>query len=226
MSTNTPDQQIPRPVGADLADNPLAFTDMLADIETRLVLKYTNEADRTARHTAPLEGDATDLAAEDRRDVYTGAAYISDFTRGLYSKLRLNVSNPAYNADILLDDVVGMAVALPATGIFQWESVVFYDSATAADIQFAYTMPAGATMLWGIHGLASTAAAAVGDLQAATSSVSGTPLVAGGAGVGTIVMALIEGEITMGGTAGNLQLQAAQGTSSATNTTIRDPTRM
>ena len=77
MPSNTTDQQITRPIGTDGAANPLAFTDMLADVETRLVLKYTTTADRAARHTAPIENDLTGLSTNNRFDVYDGANYVS-----------------------------------------------------------------------------------------------------------------------------------------------------
>ena len=77
MSTVTPDQGIVIPIGTDAADNPQAFIDQTAGVESRLVLRYTNLADRTARHTAPVEGQITDLAAESRMDAYDGDGYFS-----------------------------------------------------------------------------------------------------------------------------------------------------
>jgi hypothetical protein len=226
MSTNTPDQQITIPVGPDLANNPLAFTDMIADVETRLVLKYTNEADRTARHTAPVEGDVTDLAAENRRDCFEGAVYYSDYTRGLFTKaFRTTDAAPINGSTTLVSDAVLLS-ALPTAGTFMWEAMFFYDSSQTADFKVAYTWPAGAVASWGMKGLATTATATTGDGQFAVQTASGTATPVGGAAVGTRTICTTYGHIVMGGTAGNLQTQYAQNTSDATNTTVRIGSRL
>lgn len=225
MSTNTPDQQITLASGGDAANLPQALIDMIADMETRLVLKYTNEADRAARHTAPVEGDLTDLATENREDVYNGSVYISAHARGFFTHAR-KAANQTFNNDTTLANITDMVSTLPTVGSFGWRNIIFYDSSVTADAKFAYTWPAGATGRWGIVGLATTAVATTGDAQFATSSVSGTSVAVGGAAVGTVLMAIIEGEIIMGGTGGNLQLQAAQQTLDATVTTIRDRSRL
>lgn len=226
MSTNTPDQQITIPVGTDLADNPLAFTDMIADVETRLVLKYTNEADRTARHTAPVEGDVTDLATENRRDAYDGTVYLSDFTRGLFTKaFRTTDAAAINNSTVLVSDAV-LVSALPTAGTFMWEAVFFYDSSQAGDFKVAYTWPAGAVATWGMTGLATAATATTGDGQFAVQTVSGTSTAVGGAAVATRTICTTYGHIVMGGTAGNLQTQYAQQTADATPTTVRIGSRL
>src|SRR5687767_14729528 len=225
MSTNTPDQQITLPSLTDLADNPLAFTDMIADVETRLVLKYTDEADRAARHTAPVEVDVTDLGSENRRDAYTGSVYISDYTRGLFAKaFRTTDATPINASTTLVSDSV-LVVSLPATGTFMWEAVFFYDSSQTADFKVAYTW-GGSTATWGMTGLSTTAVATVGDAQFAVQTVSGTATAVGGAAVGTRTMCTTKGHIVMSGAATTLQTQYAQNTSDATNTTVRTGSRL
>lgn len=226
MSTNTPDQQITRPVGTDLANNPSAFTDMIADVETRLVLKYTTEADRTARHTAPLENDLTGLSTDNRFDVYDGANYISLRTRSAFTTVYRTTDAAAINASTILVSDAVLLSALPTAGTFMWEAVFFYDSSQAADFKVAYTWPAGATATWGMTGLAAAATATTGDGQFAVQTVSGTATPVGGAAVGTRTICTTWGHIVMGGTAGNLQTQYAQNTSDATNTTVRIGTRL
>lgn len=221
MSTNTPDQQLTMPVGTDLADNPQAFVDYTADVETRLVLKYTNVADRTARHTAPVENDLTGLAAENRYDVYDGANYVSLNARSYHVYVRRNADGTPVNASTVLvnDPVLVGAVDTGAT--YMWEAGIFYDSSTTADIKFAFTTPTFSAMRWSGVGLATTAAGNEGDMRNATVAVSGTSTQFGGIGVGTIIFAKIEGFIVTTA-AGNIQLQFAQQTSDATNTTIRN----
>lgn len=223
MSTNTPDQQITLPVGTDLADNPQAFTDMIADVETRLVLKYTTVADRTARHTAPIENDLTGLSTENRYDVYDGANYVSLASRGYHFYVRRTADGtPVNNSTVLVSDPV-LVGSLTTGGTYQWEAGIFYDSSTTADIKFAFTTPtfAAGNMRWMGMGLATTAATNEGDVRIATVNVSGTATQFGGIGVGTQIFARLEGFIVATSTA-NLQLQMAQQNLDATNTTIRN----
>lgn len=222
MSTNTPDQQITLPAGTDLANNPLAFTDMIADVETRLVLKYTNVADRTARHTAPIENDLTGLSTENRYDVYDGVNYVSLEARGYHFYARRTADGtPVNNSTVLVSDPV-LTGSLTSGGTYQWEAGIYYDSAAAADIKFAFTTPtfAAGNMRWMGMGLATTATTNEGDVRIATVNASGTATQFGGIGVATIVFARLEGFITATSTA-NLQLQMAQQTADPTNTTIR-----
>lgn len=225
MSTNTPDQQITLPAGPDLANNPLAFTDMIADVETRLVLKYTNVADRTARHTAPIENDLTGLATENRYDSYDGTNYVSLFARGSHVFVRRTADGTpgsgAVNNNTTLQNEPVLLGAVSTGATYMWEAGVFYDSSATADIKFAFTTPTFSAMRWSINGLATSATTNEGDVKIATVNVSGTSTQVGGIGVGTIVFAKMEGYIVTTA-AGNIQLQFAQQTLDATQTTIRN----
>jgi hypothetical protein len=222
MSANTPDQQITYPVGTDVADNPQAFLDMLADVETRLVLKYTNEADRAARHTAPVEGDLTGLATENRYDVYTGAAYVSLESRGYHFYVRRTADSAAVNNSTALVSDPVLVGSLTTGGTYQWQAGIFYDSSTIADIKFAFTTPTfvAGNMRWVGMGLATTATTNEGDMKIATITASGTSTSWGGIGTGTTIFARIEGFITATSTA-NLQFQFAQQNLDPTNTIVR-----
>lgn len=222
MPTNTPDQQVTVPIGTDAANNPTAFLDQIADVETRLVLKYTNVADRTARHTAPIENDLTGLAAENRYDVYDGANYVSLEARSYhFSVQRITDGTPVNNSTVLVNDTV-LVGALSTGASYQWEAGIFYDSGTTGDIKFAFTTPtfAAGNMRWAGMGLATTAATNEGDVRIATVNVSGTATQFGGIGVGSVLFARLEGFITTT-SAANLQLQMAQQAAEAVNTTIR-----
>lgn len=232
MPTNTPDQQITVPIGGDAANNPAAFLAQIADVETRLVLKYTDEADRTARHTAPVEGDLTGLATENRYDTYDGANYVSTFTRSLFTHVErvtdaTTITSGTTGTTLVSDSV--LVSALPTAGRFNWEVVMFYDSPTAADFKMAMTWPAGVTLArWGLHGPATGVASTTGDGQFGVATVSGTAIATGSAGAGTAntVMTVAKGTLTMGGTAGNLTVQYAQNTADAGNTIPRAGCRL
>lgn len=227
MPTNTTDQQITIPIGTDGADNPQAFIDQIADIETRLVLKYANEADRTARHTAPLEGDLTDLAAENRYDTYTGTVYVSTYTRSLFAVTeRLTDAAAINNSIVLVPDAI-MTVALPIAGRFNWDLILYYDATQAADLRLAMTWPAGVTLSrWGAQGLAVGAGGTTGDAQFATATASAAIIPIGAAGVGAIVAARAHGTLTMGGTAGNFVVNYAQNTADVSNLVVRQGSRL
>lgn len=222
MPANTTDQQITMPIGTDGADNPQAFIDQMADVETRLVLKYTNVADRTARHTAPIEGDLTGLATENRYDVYSGANYVSLEARAYHGYARRNVNGTAgtglvNNSTVLVNDPL-QVVALDTGRTYMWEAMEFYDSAAAADIKFAFTTPTFSVMRWGGIGAAT---AGTTDLQVSTAIASGTAIAYGATGVGTTLMLVIQGFITTTA-AGNLQLQFAQQTADPSDTVLRN----
>lgn len=223
MPTVTPDQGLSLPIGPDVADNPAAFINFVAGVEPRLVRLYTDAADRTARQLVVAENELSALGTENRVEIYNGTDNISLYERSLFSHVRTTAVQNLTISSTVLQNVTNMVVAVPGTAgaVFQWRCKVFYASATAADIKFAYTIPAGATMRWGIMGLATTTAAGSGDVNCDSTAVSGTALPLGGAGVGTILWCRMEGGLIMGATGGNLQLQSAQNTSDATQTTIQ-----
>lgn len=219
MSANTPDQQITYPIGTDLADNPNAFLDMLADAEPRLVSRYTNLADRTARRTAPAEGELTDLAAENRMDAYTGAAYISAAARGLYARRMRTTDAAAINNSTVLVSDATLTIPLDMTGTYRFYGRIYYDASAVADIKVAFTFPAVAASgaKWGMMGRNDGTAT---QIKANVATASGTAISAGGNGVGTSTFLDFDGFINITAT-GSLVTQYAQDTAEATNLTIQ-----
>lgn len=225
MPVNTADQQITLPIGADAADNPLAFTNFVADVEQRLVRLYTNEADRTARRASVAENELSALADVDRVEVYTGAADVSLYRRSLYAFLVKSASQILTQNNTTLQNVTDLVVAVPTAGSFSFRGVIYYDSSTTADIKFGFTFPAGGTLRWNGLGMVTTGTT-TGDANFATVTGSGSAIAYGGAGVATVLACQIEGEYVAGGTAGNLQFQAAQNTGELTNSTINIRSRL
>jgi hypothetical protein len=218
MPAVTPDQGLSLPILADVANNQAAFANFVAGVEPRLARLYTDEADRTARQLVVAENEISGLATENRVEVFNGTANISLRTRAQYLTTRVAADQVLTASSTVLQNVTNMAAALPATAgtIFRWSSTIFYDATTTADMKFAYTIPAGATMRWGVNALGP------GGTNPVYTAItgSGTAVSVGALGIASVTMALIEGEVTMGGTSGNLQLQAAQNTSDASVTTI------
>jgi hypothetical protein len=218
MPAVTPDQGLSLPIGADVANNPAAFNNFVAGVEPRMVRLYTNLADRVARQLVVAENELSALATEDRVEVYNGSANISLHTRSMFLSTRIAVDQVLTASSVVLQNVTNMAAALPGVNnsIFRWRSHIFYDATTVADIKFAYTIPAGATMRWGINAIGP---GGVNPIYTAITG-SGTATSVGALGIGSVMIAMVEGEVTMGVTAGNLQLQAAQNAAEASVTTV------
>lgn len=223
MPANTTDQQLTLPIDPDTADNPVAFTDFAADVETRLVSRYANLADRTARYGANLAGRLSWLTSEGRIDADNGS-YHASLLRYSYTGFarRTADATPVNNSTTLVSDAV-LVLPVTTTATYTWEAMIFYDASTAADAKFAFTWPAGSTARWGIMGIST---AGTTDMTVATTNASGTALPVGGNAVSTIIVARMFGDITTGGTAGNLQLQYAQNTLDASNFTVRLGSRL
>lgn len=113
-----------------------------------------------------------------------------------------------------------IVVPVSASATYLLDGYIEFDGifGGTGDIKFDWTIPAGATLRWGPLGNAS------GDTTqkyAANSAANSSVLTAGTYGTGgTRSAASPRGYVTVGGTAGNLQLRWAQNTSSATATTV------
>lgn len=225
MPSDTSDQQITLPVGADAANNPLAFTNLVADVEQRLVRLYTNAADRTARRLSVAENELSGLASENRIDVYDGITDISLHSRAFFASIRKINNTTLTPSSTTMQDVGELVVAMPTAGTFAFDGFIIYSSSTTADIKISFTFPAGATVQWSGLGVV-TGGTLSGDGMFNIISASDSPIALGGNGVGALMSVRIEGVYIAGGTAGNLQFRAAQNTSDATNTVVHANSRM
>lgn len=225
MPNVDPDQGLVYPADPDLADNPSGFATFIGGMVGRLVRRYTNAADRTARDLAPVENQVTALADVDRVDIWDGANYISLHSRALYAQLRL-AADQTVNNSIALVNVTGFSFPVVTSGTYQWRCDLFYEATTTEDIQFAFTWPGGSTVRWGGAGMLDVGAGSgVGSLKANTQNTSGTGISYGGAGAGTVLSGSLIGEIVAGGN-GTVQMQMAQAAAAASNTILRMRSRM
>jgi hypothetical protein len=222
MSANTPDQQITYPIGTDLADNPTAFLDMLADVEQRLSRQYTTVADRLARMLALAENQVSSLSTENRLDVYDGANHVSLAARSHNNFLFRTADAAAINnSTVLVPDAVLTAPVVPTgNATYLLEANVFYTCSTAADIKFTLNVPTVITMRWAGWGLGPTVTTTVGDIKIATVTASGTTDDWAGIGTGTTATWKLSGYLTTA-TTGNIVLAYAQQTANATDLTVR-----
>lgn len=218
MPVNSANQGIPEQQGADPANLPNAQVSWDGVMENRLVQRYTNEADRTARNGAPNENEVSALTAEDRVDIFNSSNWISLYNRSLFQSVRRTTDAANINnATALVSDGTLVTTFPAVTGIYHWEDTILYSSSQAADYKVAYLFTAG-TVWWGGIGLAPAATATTGDGQWAIQTASDVSNGYGGANVGTKLLLKVWGEISLTGTGTNLTLRYAQNALDATNT--------
>lgn len=85
MPTTTTNQGLILPADGDLNDVATALAAYNAGVEGRLVMKFLNATDRSARRPSPVEGDLAYLAAEDRYEWYTGSGWETIFFPGQWT---------------------------------------------------------------------------------------------------------------------------------------------
>jgi hypothetical protein len=217
MPTNSADQQITTPVDGDPADAPVAFIDFLADVESRLVKRYTNLADRVSRDTSPQTNEVTALGTEGRLDIYDGSNHVSLWRRSGTGFFRRTTDATAIVSNTTLQNDSVLVAPLVANATYIFKSIIYYDSSTTADFRLAFTGPAGSTGIWGATAIGQPGAT---DMVANTNPI-GSTLFMGATGVGLTLIAIINGDISTAGTAGNLDTLYAQSTSDPTNTIVR-----
>lgn len=128
-----------------------------------------------------------------------------------------------YSNTTLANDAV-LVLATAANATYQVEGELFFDGAhSPGDLKFGLTVPASATFTWGFLNFPATVGTGNLTLNSLTAASSGTIACAG---AGTVVTAMIWGTYVTSSTAGNLQLQFAQGTSSATDTIMDSGSRL
>lgn len=128
----------------------------------------------------------------------------------------------AYTATAVLADIADLAHPLAKGGVYRFRLVLFADGDIAGDLQVAFTGPAAATLLAGLATAPQLGATGAGNQSSRHNAVAafGSVLVAGMGGAGSRVEVAIDGTVTVGATAGTLQVQAAQQASHATATNV------
>ena len=126
-------------------------------------------------------------------------------------------ANQTLNTSIALQDDDDLKIALAASETWFFEAFIVCGGPSAADIKFAFTVPAGATLLWGASGPLLGAGGTHAEFDVATSSAA---VVSYDTETGTDRSVHIRGTAINSTTAGDLQLQWAQNLSDGTNITV------
>lgn len=111
-----------------------------------------------------------------------------------------------------------LVVPLLANTQYWLECLLLYEGGTTGDIKLQWSVPSGAVVEWSHGGLGTSASTSVGNVSRNFSPSPGT---VGALGAGTSLVIPIEGRVTTGANAGNLQLQWAQNASDTTPTIVK-----
>lgn len=220
MPTNTADQQLTLPVGADGADAPAFMATFAGQVEDRLIKQYTNEADRTARNATPGQGEVCWLQNIKRFEYWNDVAAAWWELNPIVARKTAEVQT-VNNSTVFISDT-HLVVPMRANAIYSIEGFWWWDSGTTGDIKWQWTGPAGfAVPIWTVQSIDTAVAAVAGNLNAGVSTSATTAIARAGAGIGTFVGGELEGVVTTGGTAGSLQLQWAQNAAEAVATRMK-----
>lgn len=210
---------------ADLANNQAGFANQYASLLSRMNLRYTDEANRLLLHPANIEGEESYLTTLNRKELNTGAVWLSMDTFTAHFQTYLAADQLLTISSTVMQNVTGFSSPVTSGRTYLGSYTILYDSAVAADLRVQLTGPAMTNFRMVLTGLALTAAGVEGDFRGVSAAATATPLQVGGAGVGNVVAAEIA-VLAQPSASGSLVLQAAQGTADATQTTLRLGTRM
>ena len=135
----------------------------------------------------------------------------------------IKTSDQSVTSSTTVVNDTALVVAMPATGTYFFECFVEYDGGTggSSDIKFNWAVPTSATLRYTMTTRNLSNNPVAGD--ATTGSTTNT---ASSGGAGVLRAIGMVGSLVMAGTAGNLQFQWAQNTSSATSTIVHAQSMM
>lgn len=151
-------------------------------------------------------------------ELTAGQRWTASLARSMQPTFVLKTSSEIVNNSSTLQNDNELVLAVEASAQYLLSMMLVYSSASAADIKLAWSAPASATMIWVPHGIGSSVATLTGDIFTQSQSISSTPALGGAAGLTSI--AHVIGNLTVAGTAGNLQFRWAQDAATASDTTV------
>lgn len=123
------------------------------------------------------------------------------------------------NNSTTLVNAAGLVVPVDRDAIYRVTGMIIYNSGTAPDLKLGWAAPAGATLAWTSDGISTGATTIVSSVYRGAHDLAATGLAGGNSG--NDMVAMPEGLLTTGNTAGNLQLRFAQETATVADSTIR-----
>jgi hypothetical protein len=143
---------------------------------------------------------------------------VNIYLKNSISSIRLTSKQIASSTTLQND--ASLVVAVAANSTYELSGQLVYNGVTGGDLKVGWTAPAAASMAWSGLGLTQTAAAFSDDQTFYGTLVDAPIFGALGTGSNQTAVLVLGGLLIVSGTAGNLQLQWAQGTSNVTETTM------
>lgn len=210
---NLPDQNWTVPIGADAADNPLAFVDFAADVQQTVVLRYPNTATRDAFNGSRVAGDVSFTAGNTWYERWTGSKWLPCTAINVFKANNQTVNN----STVLVNDTE-LVLPLPAASSrYGFQFNLRYSTNTTADIALSFSGPAGATITFGGAGPDTSAANVFNAASNYSDTIAPASLFFGGGATGNIS---VQGSVETAAATGSLTLRFAQAIANASNTTI------
>jgi len=128
-------------------------------------------------------------------------------------------SDTIRTATTTLADDPHLTFAGLANTVYAVEAVLYLNGPSAADWKFGWSVPAGATMLWGAVGEGSSKWSAGSSTVTPTALNTEADPDTGGAATG-VCGRVLKGKVRIDATAGNVTLQWAQNTSNGGNSIV------
>lgn len=128
------------------------------------------------------------------------------------------------NATTTYLDSTDLVLPVLANAAYTFESCLFYDSSTTADVKIRVSLPASSAALivpWASTATVNTTGVNPINQQASVPVSNIIEFAMPGIGTGSIMAARFAGWINVAGTAGNIVIGHAQNTSSAVNTLLK-----
>lgn len=141
--------------------------------------------------------------------------YLNAFTASAPVPLQLTSDFTLSASSTTLVDITGLTQTVAANSKWWLSCVLASDADTTSDAKFNLSLPAGSAATGQMFGLTAGAASSTASIRLELLTATNTNIIVGGLGASVPVGCSFSAFITIGSTAGTIQMQAAQGTSQA-----------
>lgn len=170
--------------------------------------------------SANSTGDVADISGTTNGQVLQILSSVLGFSNIGMPLIARQSGDQTWTTDAALANLTGLSFSIAANEVWVFLAIVMFDAGTTGDIQVTHTEPSGCTHRrfgFGLDTSVTTNAGTVAFIQGTGSTGQSF----GGAGAGTGIFLGYGAWVVNSSTAGTVQMQAAQGTSNGTTTTVR-----
>jgi len=153
--------------------------------------------------------------------ILAGGRILASAVQGVAPDAAYKGADESVTSSTALQNDDALFLALPVNSTWMAFAAIFYQGGNngAGDLKWQWTVPAGASAIGG-HVSYFTSGVGVGNVNLGAFA-NGATTVSGTNGAGHSLPVLLLMSVTIGSTAGNLQLQWAENTSNATPTIVK-----